>query len=86
MSAKDAQRRRSQERAARKRAKSKPTARSRTAVMTQEEFRRVAAPIASEVSKQRGMSEEVVVAVMEQMVEEGCLGLDERGQLAKMDG
>ncbi|MBF0099150.1 MAG: hypothetical protein HQM04_19160 [Magnetococcales bacterium] len=86
MSAKEAQKRRSQERAARKRAKSKPTARRCVAVMTTEGFRRVATPIASEIARHRGVSEEVVVAVMEQMAEDGCLGLDERGQLAKMDG
>ncbi|MEO5333829.1 MAG: hypothetical protein H7839_17590 [Magnetococcus sp. YQC-5] len=32
------------------------------------------------------MSEKVVVAVMEQMAEEDCLVLDERGPLAKMGG
>ena len=86
MSAKDVQKRRSQERAARKRARSKPTARRRVAVMTTDGFRRVVAPIASEVAKQQGLSEDVVVAVMEEMVEEGCLGLDANGQLTKMDG
>ena len=86
MSAKDAQKRRSQERAAKKRARSKPTARRRVAVMTTEGFRRVATPIASEVAKQQGLSEEVVVAVMEEMVGEGCLGLDANGQLAEIDG
>ncbi|MBF0584400.1 MAG: hypothetical protein HQL80_09225 [Magnetococcales bacterium] len=84
MSAKDAQKRRSQERAARKRAKSKPTQR-RVAVMSVDAFRRVATPIASEVAKQRDISEDVVVAVMEQMAEEGCLGLDADGQLTAMD-
>lgn len=57
----------------------------RVAVMTTEGFRRIAAPIASEVAMKRGVSEELVEAVMAQMAEEGCLGLDARGQLARMD-
>ena len=84
MSAKDAQKRRSQARAARKRAKSKPAPR-RVAVMSVDAFRRVAAPIASEVARKRGVSEDLVEAVMEQMAEDGCLGLDANGQLATMD-
>ena len=81
MSAKDAQKRRFQERAARKRAKTKPGPR-RSAVMTQEAFRRIAALIISEVAENNGKSEEVVAAVMEMMVEEGCLGLGDDGRLA----
>jgi hypothetical protein len=41
--------------------------------MTTEGFRRMAAPIASEVARKRGVSEELVEAVMEQMAEEGRL-------------
>ena len=84
MSAKDAQKRRSQERAARKRAKSKPSARRQVAVMTQEAFRRLVSPIVSEVARNNDLSEDAVTAIMEEMVEEGRLGLDANGQLAKM--
>ncbi|CAK0762691.1 hypothetical protein WCLP8_3500014 [uncultured Gammaproteobacteria bacterium] len=80
MSAKDAQKRRSQERAAQKRAKSKPGPRRQDAVMTPEAFRRLAAPIISEVAEKRGKSEDVVATVLEMMVDEGCLGLDANGQ------
>ncbi|MBF0461430.1 MAG: hypothetical protein HQL87_08540 [Magnetococcales bacterium] len=82
MSAKDAQKRRSQERAARKRAKSKPGPRRQEAVMTQEAFRRLASPIISELAEKNDLSEDVVAAVMEEMVEEGSLGLDTDGRLA----
>ncbi|MEO5350633.1 MAG: hypothetical protein H7836_13450 [Magnetococcus sp. YQC-3] len=82
MSAKDAQKRRSQTRAARKRAKSKSGPRSRAVVMSQEGFRRLAAPVVSGLAKKNDLSEEVVAAVMEEMVEEGLLGLDEHGLLA----
>ncbi len=84
MSAKDAQKRRSQERAARKRAKSRPGTRRPVVEMTPEAFRRIAAPIISEVAEKRGKSEEVVAAVLEMMVDEGCLGLDANGQLASL--
>ena len=81
MSAKDAQKRRSQERAARKRAKTKPGPR-RSVVMTQEAFRRLASPIISELAEKNDLSEDVVAAVMEDMVEEGNLGLGSDGLLA----
>ena len=82
MSAKDAQKRRSQERAARKRAKSKPGPRRQEAVMTQGAFRQLASPIISELAEKNDLSEDVVAAVMEDMVEEGRLGLDTDGRLA----
>ena len=50
--------------------------------MTQESFRRLAAPIVSELAKRNDVPEDVVTAVMEGMVEEGVLGLDVYGQLA----
>ena len=82
MSAKDAQKRRSQERAARKRAKSKPGLRRQEAVMTQGAFRQLASPIISELAEKNDLSEDVVAAVMEEMVEEGRLGLGSDGRLA----
>ena len=82
MSSKAAQKRRSQARAARKRAKSKPRTRRPVVEMTQVGFRRLAAPIVSELAKKRDLPEDTVVAVMETMVEEGVLGLDKNGQLA----
>ncbi len=82
MSAKDAQKRRAQERAAKKRAKSKPGLRRPVVEMTQEGFHLLAAPIVSELARKNDLLENVVVAVMEEMVEEGCLGLDANGQLA----
>ena len=82
MSVKAAQKRRSQERAAKKRAKGRPGPRRQDVVMTQESFRRLAAPIVSELAKKNDVPEDVVTAVMEGMVEEGVLGLDVYGQLA----
>ena len=80
MSAKDAQKRRSQELAARKRAKSKPGPRG-PAVMTSETFHRMSAPIATSAAKKLGIPVEDVKKTMEVMAEEGCLGLDAQGEL-----
>ncbi|MBF0462538.1 MAG: hypothetical protein HQL87_14230 [Magnetococcales bacterium] len=52
------------------------------AVMTQEGFRRLAAPILSELHQMKDLSADVVTVIMESMVEEGVLGLDEHGLLA----
>lgn len=80
MSAKDAQKRRSQLRAAKKRAKSRPGVR-RQAEMTSEGFRWLAAPVASSVAKKLDLPVEEIAKAMEQMAEEGCLGVDAQGDL-----
>ena len=50
--------------------------------MTQEGFRQLAAPIVSKLVDKGDLPEDTVVAVMEEMVEDGVLGLDKDGQLA----
>jgi hypothetical protein len=80
MSAKDAQKRRSQARAAKKRAKSKPGLR-RAAEMTPEMFQRMSAPVALDVDRKLNVSVEEVEMTMQAMAEEGCLGLDAQGDL-----
>ena len=85
MSVKTVKKRRSLDRAAKKRAKSKPGPRRSVEVMNPKAFRQLAAPIISGVVQKNDVSEDVVAAVMETMVEEGCLGLDTNGQLATMD-
>lgn len=82
MSAKTAQKCRSQARAARKRAKRKPGARRQVVTMTQEGFRQLAAPIAARVAQRNGVPVDVAAVVVETLAEEGAVGLDECGQLA----
>ena len=82
MSAKAVQQRRSQVRAAKKRAGNRPGPRSMVVAMTPEEMRQMAAPIISELVVKHGLPETIVATVIELMVEQGGIGLDGRGQLA----
>ena len=82
MSVKDAQRRRSRQRAAKKRAKTRSGIRRPVVEMTDSTFRKIAAPIVAEVAKKNNVSEDIVEMVVEMMADDGSIGLSENGQLA----